>query len=69
MTKVSSSSQIRNFISGQNGRRRGAIALVQQGNNSESDLIPGTDGRTFDILCYNCNKHGHYASNCPEAST
>ena len=27
----------------------------------------GRDGRTFhDIKCFNCNKKGHYASQCPE---
>ena len=30
-------------------------------------MIPGTDGRSFDIVCYNCNRRGHYASSCPEA--
>ena len=29
-------------------------------------LMQGTDGRTHDILCYNCNRWGHYADKCPE---
>jgi len=28
-------------------------------------LIQGTDGRTHNILCYNCNGWEHYADNCP----
>ena len=48
--------------------------MVQQGqsqpaDDQEEELIPGTDGRVFDILCYNCNKKGHYASCCPETSS
>ncbi len=69
MTKVNASSHMRSFPSRQFRRRRGAVTLVQQGNNDDTELIPGTDGRTFEIVCYNCNKRGHYASNCPETST
>ena len=54
--------------------RRSGFQLVQQGqcqpvNEQDEELIPGTDGGVFDIVCYNCNKKGHYASCCPEPST
>ena len=53
-----------------NNNRRSGLQMVQQGqcqpvNDQEKELIPGTDSRVFDILCYNCNKKGHYASCCP----
>ena len=65
-------------ISGQrtqgSGNRRSGFQLVQQGqclpvNEQDEELIPGTDGRIFQVICYNCNKKGHYASCCPEPST
>ena len=41
-----------------NNNRRSGFQMVQQGqcqpvNDQEEELIPGTDGRVFDILCYN----------------
>ena len=47
-----------------NNSRRSVFQMVQQGqsqpvDDQEGELIPGTDGRVFDILCYNCNKKGH----------
>ena len=65
-------------ISGQrsqgSGTRRNGFQLVQQAqylsaNERDEELIPGTDGRVFQVICYNCNKKGHYASCCPEPST
>ena len=56
------------------GPRRSGFQLVQQGqcqpvNDQDEELIPGTDGRVFDIVCYNCNKKGHYTLCCPELLT
>ena len=48
--------------------RRSVINLLQQGNASDSKMVPGSDSQVFDIICYNCNRHGHYASCCPEAT-
>ena len=55
-----------------NSRRSGTV-LAQQSQqdhpeSSDQQLIPGSDGRTFNIKCYNCENFGHYASNCPEPS-
>ena len=38
-------------------------------NDQDEELIPGTDGRVFQVICYNYNKKGHYALCCPEPST
>ena len=46
--------------------RRDGVSLLQQNESNGIENMPGTDGRTFDITCYNCNRHGHYASCCPE---
>ena len=46
--------------------RRNGVSLFQRNNTSESEGVPGTGGRLFDIVCYNCNRRGHYASCCPE---
>ena len=36
----------------------------------QTEVVPGTDGRTIaHITCYNCNKKGHYADNCPDSNT
>ena len=65
-------------ISGQRsqgiGARRSGFQLVQQAqclpvNEQDKELISGTDVRVFQVICYNCNKKGHYASCCPEPST
>ena len=34
-------------------------------DNSSGDLIPGTDGRIFDVTCYGCQQRGHYRDKCP----
>ena len=54
--------------------RRSDFQLGQQGqhlpvNEQDEELIPGTDGRIFQVICYNCNKKGHYATCCPEPLT
>ena len=56
------------------GTRRNGLQLVQQAqclstNEQDDMLIPGTDGRVFQVICYNCNKKGHYVSCCSEPST
>ena len=55
-----------------NTQRRSGTALVQQAegdtNGDTQTLIPGSDGRSFNVKCYNCDRMGHYASNCPEPS-
>ena len=34
-----------------------------------TDIVPGSDGRTVArIMCYMCNKHGHYSDFCPEVT-
>ena len=66
MIKYTSSIQSSNESQG--SRRRDAITLLQATTDEEdSTLIPGTDGQTNDIKCFNCNQRGHYASNCPES--
>ena len=37
-----------------------------QTNQSDDEVIPGLSGKVFkDVLCYSCNKKGHYANDCP----
>ena len=39
-----------------NNRRRQAVTLIQSNDDqNQQELIPGTDGRTHDVTCYNCN--------------
>ena len=53
-----------------NNRRRQAVTLVQATDeDGTTGMIPGTDGRTFDVQCFNCNQRGHYAANCPEPNS
>ena len=43
------------------------MSFAQVGENAPT---PGNDGRTHGSTeCYNCNKFGHYASNCPVNDT
>ena len=36
----------------------------------QSELIPGTDGRTIPhIKCYGCGRKGHYSDKCPNAGS
>ena len=33
-------------------------------------MVAGSDGRTYErVVCFNCNQPGHYASQCPKATT
>ena len=41
--------------------RRAGVSLLQQNQSDGTENVPGTDGHTFDITCYNCNRRGHYA--------
>ena len=46
--------------------RRSGDNFFQTGDEGNSP-VPGTDGRLKpDILCYNCNRKGHYAGQCLE---
>ena len=66
MIKHTSSIQAPN--DSQSGKRRDAITLVQCAlEEEETTLAPETDGQTHDVKCFNCNKRGHYTSNCPES--
>ena len=68
MTK--SCSNIQGNSSNNNSRnRRIGVTLIQRNDANEIEGVPGTDGRTFDVICYNCNRRGHCASSYPEAST
>ena len=49
--------------------RRNGVSLLQRNKSNEDQNIPGTDGRSFDVVCYNCNRRGHYASSCPNPNT
>ena len=31
-------------------------------------LMAGTDGKAYNVECYNCHNFGHYASQCSEAT-
>ena len=68
MTK--SCSNIQSSASNNNSRnRRNGVSLLQRNDTNEGEGVPGTDGRTFDIVYYNYNRCGHYTSCCPKAST
>ena len=68
MTK--SYSNIQSTTNNNNSRnRRNGVSLLQRNDTNENEGVPGTDGRTFDIICYNCNRRGHYVSSCPETNT
>ena len=55
-----------------NHPRRQGVVFAQQGTqdnllpSDQRDLIPGTDGQTFNVRCYNCDKWDHYALSCSE---
>ena len=68
MTKSCTNIQINTSNSNLRSRRSG-VSLLQRNETNEEQSIPGVDGRTFDVICYNCNRHGHYASSCPNPST
>ena len=67
MIKSCGSIQANNSGSNTRNRRTG-VSLLQQSETNDNDMIAGTDGRVFDIVCCNCNRRGHYASYCPEAT-
>ena len=68
MTK--SYSNIQSTTNNNNSRnRQNGVSLLQRNDTNENEGVPGTDGRTFDIICYNCNRRGHYVSSCPETNT
>ena len=72
MVKTSSTQSSNNK---NNNNKKHAVVLAQQRCTPSDDtsdprtLTPGTDGRTFNVLCYRCNKWGHYASSCTEPDT
>ena len=58
------------------GRGRGYNFSQSSGGRNHNErapagtvLVAGTDGRTCNVLCYRCQTWGHYAGNCPEASS
>ena len=68
---------------GRNGTRNGSrpgrgrgynfaqISGRGPGNNrppAGTVLVAGVDGRTCNVLCFNCHTWGHYADHCPNAS-
>ena len=68
MTKSCTNIQTTSNNSNPRGRRNG-ISLLQRNKPSAEQNVPGIDGRTFDVICYNCNRRGHYASSCPNPNT
>ena len=38
----------------------------QTNNNTGRASVAGKDGNFYDIICYNCDRHGHISYNCPE---
>ena len=66
---IKSCGSIQGIHSGKNRRSRQiGENLLQQSETNDSEMIAGTDGRVFDIVCYNCNRRGYYASYCPKAT-
>ena len=66
MTKINVSLQrSRSNTATQNRQRPGVMLMQQQCTEINENLVSGDDGRVFDIIYYNCNKRGHYASNFP----
>ena len=51
---------------GRSGFRENQTDGQSTSGNTNSQVIPGNNGRVFDhIQCHRCNQMGHYASNCP----
>ena len=50
----------------QNRRRRIGHTYAQaNGPPAGTELVPGTDGTTANVLCYGCQQWGHIRPNCP----
>ena len=67
MTKSCSNIQSNNSNNNSRNRRTG-VSLLQQNESNKNECVPGTDGRVFNIVCFNYNRRGHYASCCPGTS-
>ena len=53
---IKHSSAIQNVHGQNNNRRRQAVTLVQANTEEpQQELVPGTDGRTHEVTCFNCN--------------
>ena len=65
-----STNRNKNNSTNQNYANTGTILTQRKaettGDSDEDEIVPGTDGVTHNVTCYNCKKRGHYASNCPE---
>ena len=64
---IKHSSALQNLHGQASSRRRQAVSLVQTNiEESQQELVPGTDGRTHEVTCFNCNRRGHYTVNYNE---
>jgi hypothetical protein len=48
------------------GRADVSFAGVSESNET---IVPGTDGKVFDVKCFGCQSRGHYRDKCPTATT
>ena len=72
MVRQPNESQVGNRKAGNRGQNNYMFAMIGKdngggANNDEDEMVPGTDGKIVENVCYICRKKGHILWYCPEA--